>query len=358
MGKMKNNVIANPAITDLVMRKRFIGTSCLIIALNTIFSDNVKVMTITFALMTVASLLFTNSGRVVTGTWFRKERWRTLNVSHKPGRFRLDISIVGIAMGLYGQTYSFSHGLSGEIVSLLFPVTEDITGSNMLMKIRGFIELNIPALISSLFFFLSLYFITGCCVKRIQINLSSRLLLRVKNSEEAKRVLQQMTWDQFEGVLRKFFESKGYQATLTSNGADGGIDILLRKGQVIEMVQAKHWKTNRVGVAVIREIYGVIQAEGFHRGFIITSGLFTTEAREFADKVSGKVILIDGDLLIEIIKADSFFERVPQNTPHIEVELNPTQCKVCGGEMILRNGNKKTFWGCGNYPECRYTREV
>ncbi|MDH8346177.1 restriction endonuclease, partial [Klebsiella pneumoniae] len=74
-----------------------------------------------------------------------------------------------------------------------------------------------------------------------------------------------------EKILRKFFESKGYKATLTNTGADGGVDVALEKNGRKEMVQAKHWKVNRVGVSVVREIYGVVQAERMHRGFIVTS---------------------------------------------------------------------------------------
>ena len=31
-------------------------------------------------------------------------------------------------------------------------------------------------------------------------------------------------------------------------------------------------------------------------------------------------------------------------------------CPKCGGEMIRRNGRYGEFWGCGNFPKCRYTQ--
>lgn len=32
------------------------------------------------------------------------------------------------------------------------------------------------------------------------------------------------------------------------------------------------------------------------------------------------------------------------------------KCPRCGGELIRRNGRYGPFYGCGNYPKCRYTR--
>lgn len=33
-------------------------------------------------------------------------------------------------------------------------------------------------------------------------------------------------------------------------------------------------------------------------------------------------------------------------------------CPKCGGEMTKRNGKFGEFYGCGNYPDCRYTKKV
>lgn len=32
-------------------------------------------------------------------------------------------------------------------------------------------------------------------------------------------------------------------------------------------------------------------------------------------------------------------------------------CPRCGGELVMRNGRYGPFYGCGNYPRCRYTRD-
>ncbi|HGW1616118.1 TPA: restriction endonuclease [Klebsiella pneumoniae] len=340
------------------MRQRFFGMSGLVIVLNIVFSDNVRVQLLTLCLMMITTLLFTPAGRVLVGTWANKEKWRTLNVPQKTVFFKFYVAIPVIAIALIIHTTAYSRVVTDGVMSYVFPASEDISNSAMLTKLRGIMDSKLPNIFSSLALYFAYLFGIGSIVKNMQIGISGKMIKRIRNSTDAKRVLEQMTWDQFEKILRKFFESKGYKATLTNTGADGGVDVALEKNGRKEMVQAKHWKVNRVGVSVVREIYGVVQAERMHRGFIVTSGFFTEEAREFADKVSGKVVLIDGNLLIEIIKGDSDFEKQTDATINSAVSIEENPCSVCGGKMVLRTSDKKTFWGCSNYPECRNTHEI
>ena len=32
-------------------------------------------------------------------------------------------------------------------------------------------------------------------------------------------------------------------------------------------------------------------------------------------------------------------------------------CPQCGGKLVERNGRYGTFYGCSNYPNCKFTRE-
>ncbi|PHM72408.1 restriction endonuclease [Xenorhabdus sp. KJ12.1] len=358
MGRKKQNYAAKPVSGEKVMRQRFFGLSVLIIVLNVVFSDNIRIQILTLAIMLIATFLFTPSGCVLVGTWTNKEKWRTLTVSQNTVFFKYYVAIPVITLSLVIHSATYSRVIANEAMSYIFPPNEDITGSVMLTKLRGILDHYLPDMFSSLALYVAYLFGIGSVVKNMQIGMSGKMIKRIKNSADARRVLDQMTWDQFEEILRKFFESKGYTASRTKNGADGGIDVVLMKNGRREMIQAKHWKVNRVGVSVVREIYGVVQAEKMHRGFIVTSGLFTAEARDFADKVSGKVLLIDGNLLIEIIKGDSDFEKQTGSSISTAVILEENDCTVCGGKMVLRTANKKTFWGCSNFPECRNTHEV
>lgn len=55
-----------------------------------------------------------------------------------------------------------------------------------------------------------------------------------------------------------------------------------------------------MGVEIVRELYGVMTARGAAGGFVVTSGRFTEQAREFA---SGRNIeRLDGQALHAMIK--------------------------------------------------------
>ena len=46
-------------------------------------------------------------------------------------------------------------------------------------------------------------------------------------------------------------------------------------------------------------------------------------------------------------------EGISQTPPK---EQNDELCKWCGGKLVLRQGKNGEFYGCSNYPKCRYTR--
>ncbi len=39
-------------------------------------------------------------------------------------------------------------------------------------------------------------------------------------------------------------------------------------------------------------------------------------------------------------------------------EIRHGNCPMCDGYLTLRNGKYGQFWGCSNYPRCRYTRNI
>lgn len=80
-----------------------------------------------------------------------------------------------------------------------------------------------------------------------------------------------MAWKEFEKLVGEAFRLQGYQVTeLGGDGPDGGIDLVLRKGHEKFLVQCKQWKAFTVGVAVVRELYGVMAAKGATGGFIVS----------------------------------------------------------------------------------------
>lgn len=41
--------------------------------------------------------------------------------------------------------------------------------------------------------------------------------------------------------------------------------------------------------------------------------------------------------------------------PYRRVKMKNLICPKCNGELKLRNGKNGAFYGCANYPRCRFT---
>ena len=175
-----------------------------------------------------------------------------------------------------------------------------------------------------------------------------------------------MSWKQFEVLVGEAFRLQGYRVSETGGGGpDGGVDLVLTKGSEKFLVQAKQWKAYKVGVDVVRELYGVMAAKGAAGGFVVTSGRFTDEALRFAE--GRNVKLVNGEKLFELIRQakDSMQARSEPSARQpvaAQPEMEPA-CPACGAAMVKRTAKKganagATFWGCSTYPGCRGTRPM
>lgn len=183
-----------------------------------------------------------------------------------------------------------------------------------------------------------------------------RLLDGQKNIES----IRALSWREFEQLVGEAYRRQGYLIQETGGGgADGGVDLLLRKGSEKTVVQCKRWRERQVGVSVVRELYGVMVAEGAVRGIVVSSGTFTPDAEAFASDKS--LTLVDGPALERLVGSVQKASRpVIVPTP---VSNGTPGCPTCGQPMVLRTAKKgdragSQFWGCSNYPTCRGIRNI
>lgn len=196
-----------------------------------------------------------------------------------------------------------------------------------------------------------------------------RVLVDNVTGSDSSDVLQGMSWREFEVLVGEGFRLQGYQVVENFEpGPDDGIDLILRKDGEKYLVQCKQWRAFKVGVPVVRELYGAMAAEGAAGGFVVTSGRFTPEAEAFA---SGRNLrLLDGPQLHRLLKQaqgsssakpdDRTQERQARNaSPRAAKTAAPT-CPRCAQSMVRRTARKgsnagQEFWGCSDYPRCRGT---
>ena len=202
-------------------------------------------------------------------------------------------------------------------------------------------------------YLLPLICLIGAALSAIGRAKRRRLLADVAQNPTAGG-LDEMTWSEFELLVGEAFRRMGYAVTETGGGgADGGVDLVLSKGGERHFVQCKQWKAFKVGVTTVRELYGVMAAHGAASGYVVTSGQFTADAREFA--AGRNISLIDGPALRALICG-------VQATPAARHGAIPV-CPQCGSAMVRRTAKRGanaggSFWGCSTYPACRGMRAV
>lgn len=188
------------------------------------------------------------------------------------------------------------------------------------------------------------------------------LVAGVANAKGAD-ALDGMSWREFEVLVGEAFRLQGYKVSETGGGGpDGGVDLVLTKGNEKFHVQCKQWKAYKVGVDVVRALYGVMAAKGAAGGFVVTSGSYTDDAKAFAD--GRNVKLIDGQRLFGMVKqAKQSIASQPKTEAAkpapVRRPLEPA-CPLCASQMLKRTAKKgqhagAEFWGCSRYPACRGT---
>ena len=183
--------------------------------------------------------------------------------------------------------------------------------------------------------------------------------------------LNKLSWQAFEHQVAEVYRQEGFDVEETGGGgSDGGIDLILHRNGQKSVVQCKRWKTYKVGVQPIRELFGVMAAERADRAIFITSGIYTNEALQFAE---GKPLeLVDGAQFAVMMRQfqKNLGHALGQSTAtgramspvEIQTPARP-ECPICQSQMVLRRAKRganagNEFWGCSKFPACRGIRNL
>lgn len=171
--------------------------------------------------------------------------------------------------------------------------------------------------------------------------------------------VRSLSWGDFEGLLAEAYRRQGYRVELTRLFADGGVDLVLHRDGEVTVVQAKHWKTRKVGVDKVRELLGVQVARGADAAVLVTSGHATAEARRFG-RENGIQILEAGDT-VSLIRRSQSVRRIQPSLGR-PAPADPV-CPRCRSRMMRRVARRgpnrgSEFWGCSTFPRCRATIDI
>jgi restriction system protein len=138
--------------------------------------------------------------------------------------------------------------------------------------------------------------------RQLEAALASELLQRVMAGTPAF----------FESLVVRLLFAMGYGGTvsdldkaLVGKSGDGGVDGVIDQdplGLDRIYVQAKRYADgNSVGAGAIRDFFGSLDRFKANKGLFVTTSIFSPSARETADMLSKRIVLIDGSQLARLM---------------------------------------------------------
>jgi len=132
-----------------------------------------------------------------------------------------------------------------------------------------------------------------------------------------RRALAQDLLERVKSASPRFFEktvvdlllAMGYGGSRIDAGeiigksGDGGIDGIIKEDKLgldAIYVQAKKWE-NTVGRPTVQEFAGSLAGRKARKGVIITTSQFSSEAKDYVDRLDMKIVLIDGEQLAQLM---------------------------------------------------------
>lgn len=137
-------------------------------------------------------------------------------------------------------------------------------------------------------------------ISNIRIDVSEVNDWMLKKLNENPTDLYQLSSRRFEELIAEIFIRKGYNVELTPATRDGGKDIYVAHkndfGSFLYVVECKKYNPNhKVGVNVLRDLYGILSKERATYGIAVTTSYFSKPAQEFQQDIQFQMSLHDFD---------------------------------------------------------------
>jgi len=182
-------------------------------------------------------------------------------------------------------------------------------------------------------------------------------IIRKKRIEKAMITenYDSMSGEDFEEFCADILRGNGFtDVEVTKATGDHGIDVLAKKDGVKYAIQCKRY-SKPVGNKAVQEAYSGKDIYKADVAVVMSNMDFTAQAIEDAKKL--KVELWNRDKIYMLQKAEKM------ETVRASKNEETLVCPKCGGELVLRTARRgenagSQFYGCSNYPNCKYTRNI
>ena len=118
--------------------------------------------------------------------------------------------------------------------------------------------------------------------------------------KNAMAAVRDMKWPNFELLVAEGFRLQGFLVTeVRELGADGGVNMLLAKGEDRFLVQCEDWQAESIEAGAVQELAKLMAVQGAAGGFVVTCGDPTKEAAALARE--RKIQFVNGPKLLAMI---------------------------------------------------------
>jgi restriction system protein len=143
-----------------------------------------------------------------------------------------------------------------------------------------------------------------CRVLRDQVRegreLADKLRQQGRRAELKLTQLASLTPEGFEEFVGEVFEALGFEVEHVGGTGDEGVDLKVRRGGLLGIVQCKYHSRGVVGSPELQKFLGTIHHTRSHKGFFVTTRTFSLAADKFA--ADHPIELIDGPRLVELVQ--------------------------------------------------------
>jgi len=178
---------------------------------------------------------------------------------------------------------------------------------------------------------------------------------KLRTDQELLDCMRQMTPIKFEHLTADMFTRFGYDTQAIGGIHDEGIDVIAKKDGITNYIQCKKYVTRKVSLGTLRDFYGAIADHvGTGTGYLITTNIFTNEAKRFAN--GRRIVLLDKISLLEYVHSAKIEELIP-DVEH-PIGQNQELCPRCENPLVERHSKHGPFLGCSTFPKCWYRKKI
>lgn len=164
-------------------------------------------------------------------------------------------------------------------------------------------------------------------------------------------IVGRLEWKRFEELVAAYYAKTGVVARRTKAGPKGAVNIKISwKGESrpFAYVRVISNTTGLIEAAPLQDLVTVLATEDIRRGYVVSSGKFSVNARDLAEEKH--LTLLPGDIFLEKLNALPDTARTELMQEIMAGDPVTPSCPKCEAKM-MRAPDDPSLWRCANHPD-------